>query len=53
LGGDAASAMENLVRMRNDALPGAVLDRLRTAGGSHVVAAEYKSLTGLRKKKKK
>src|SRR6185503_9089754 len=52
-GHDATSTMEYLVRMRNEASPGAVLDRLRTAGGAHVAAAEYKSLAGLRKKKKK
>jgi hypothetical protein len=52
-GRDATSTMEYLVRMRNDALPGTVLDKLRTAGGPHVAAAEFKSLAGLRKKKKK
>ncbi len=36
--------------MRNDSLPGAVLDKLRIAGGPHVAAAEYKSLTGLKEK---
>ena len=52
-GRDATSTMEYLVRMRNDALPGTVLDKLRSAGGPHVAAAEFKSLAGLRKKKKK
>jgi hypothetical protein len=52
-GRDATSTIEYLVRMRENALPGGILDRLRQVGAPHVAAAEYKSLDGLRRKKKK
>ncbi len=52
-GQDGTSTLEYLVRMHDDAMPGALLDHLREVGGSDIVAAEYKSLKALRKKKQK
>lgn len=44
------STLEYLIRLKDDSLASALLDALKTRGAPHVVAAEFKSLRGLKPK---
>lgn len=47
--GDAStSVLEYLVRLREEYTPGELLDAIRADGGTHVLAAEIRSLSGLK-----
>jgi len=46
--GDGRSTLEYLVRLAKDTPPGPLLDQMKTRGAPHVIAAEYRSLRGLR-----
>ena len=50
-GKDGLSVLEYLVRVKDGIPTGAVLDAIRRDGGDRVVAAEMRSLRGLKKKK--
>jgi len=50
-GKDGLSILEYLVRVKDGIPTGAVLDAIRREGGEKVVAAEMRSLKGLKKKK--
>ena len=46
--GDGRSTLEYLVRLAKDTPPGPLLDQVKARGTPHVIAAEYRSLRGLR-----
>jgi len=49
-GRDGVQVLEYLVRLNDDAPAGDLLDAVRRAGGDRVLAAEFRSLEGLKKR---
>ena len=49
-GRDGVQVLEYLVRLREEVSVGSLVDAVRRAGGDHVKAAEFRSLSGLKKK---
>jgi hypothetical protein len=49
-GEESSSVLEYLVRLKETYRPGDLLDAIKREGGTHVLAAEIRSLSGLRRK---